>query len=179
MLVVCAPYKHLIEQWADDLKKIFRDANIILVSSENPSWESQIAQEIIRQRYNPNQQLVIISTIASFRTKRFMDSIGKSNQDKLLIVDEAHRFSDRPESLKDTFKYMLGLSATPYSGTSAQSGRELMQFFGGQVFNLPIEDALEKGFLVPYYYKPIFVYATEEEERQFNVFSGRICFMLS
>lgn len=178
MLVVCAPYKHLIEQWADDLKKIFRDANIILVSSENPSWESQIAQEIIRQRYNPNQQLVIISTIASFRTKRFMDSIGKSNQDKLLIVDEAHRFSDRPESLKDTFKYMLGLSATPYSGTSAQSGRELMQFFGGQVFNLPIEDALKKGFLVPYYYKPIFVYATEEEERQFNVFSGRIasCF---
>ena len=34
-----------------------------------------------------------------------------------------------------------------------------MEFFGGQVFNLPIEVALERGFLVPYYYHPIYVYA--------------------
>lgn len=63
---------------------------------------------------------------------------------------------------------MLGLSATPFSGTSAAKGSELMRFFGGQVFNLPIEEALEKGFLVPYYYYPIYVSANDEEERKFN-----------
>ena len=73
---------------------------------------------------------------------------------------------------------MLGLSATPYSGTSAQKGQELMDWFGGQVFNLPIEVALEKGFLVPYNYYPIYVYATEEEENKFKYHTQKIlsCF---
>ena len=68
---------------------------------------------------------------------------------------------------------MLGLSATPYSGTSAQKGKELMNWFGGQVFNLPIEVALEKGFLVPYNYYPIYVQATEEEENKFKYYTQK------
>ena len=95
-----------------------------------------------------------------------MNAIKKSKEEKLLIVDEAHRFTDRSEELKETFQYMLGLSATPFSGSSAQPGMELMKFFGGQVFSLPIEDALERGFLVPYNYYPIFVQSTEDEEQQ-------------
>lgn len=178
MVVICAPYKHLVRQWADDVVKTFPDAKLIMVSSENPQWEQQINHEVIRKKYNPNNQIIIISTIASFRMDRFMSALRKSKDDKLLIVDEAHRFSDRPEELKNDFKYMLGLSATPFSGTSAQKGMELMEFFGGQVFNLPIEVALERGFLVPYYYHPIYVYATEDEEGKFRYHTQRIlsCF---
>lgn len=178
MVVICAPYKHLVRQWADDVVKSFPDAKLIMVSSENPQWEQQINHEVIRKKYNPNNQIIIISTIASFRMDRFMSAFRKSKDDKLLIVDEAHRFSDRPEELKNDFKYMLGLSATPFSGTSAQKGMELMEFFGGQVFNLPIEVALERGFLVPYYYHPIYVYATEDEEGKFRYHTQRIlsCF---
>ena len=178
MVVICAPYKHLVRQWADDVVKTFPDAKLIMVSSENPQWEQQINHEVIRKKYNPNNQIIIISTIASFKMDRFMSALRKSKDDKLLIVDEAHRFSDRPEELKNDFKYMLGLSATPFSGTSAQKGMELMEFFGGQVFNLPIEVALERGFLVPYYYHPIYVYATEDEEGKFRYHTQRIlsCF---
>ena len=178
MVVICAPYKHLVRQWADDVVKTFPDAKLIMVSSENPQWEQQINHEVIRKKYNPNNQIIIISTIASFKMDRFMSALRKSKDDKLLIVDEAHRFSDRPEELKSDFKYMLGLSATPFSGTSAQKGMELMEFFGGQVFNLPIEVALERGFLVPYYYHPIYVYATEDEEGKFRYHTQRIlsCF---
>lgn len=178
MVVICAPYKHLVRQWADDVVKTFPDAKLIMVSSENPQWEQQINHEVIRKKYNPNNQIIIISTIASFKMDRFMSALRKSKDDKLLIVDEAHRFSDRPEELKSDFKYMLGLSATPFSGTSAQKGMELMDFFGGQVFNLPIEVALERGFLVPYYYHPIYVYATEDEEGKFRYHTQRIlsCF---
>ena len=39
-----------------------------------------------------------ISTIASFKMKRFNDSISKHDGQKLLIVDEAHRFTVRPET---------------------------------------------------------------------------------
>lgn len=178
MIVICAPYKHLVSQWAEDVEKAFPEAKLIMVSSENPSWETQISQEIIRKQYNPENQIIVISTIASFKMERFMKVIGRSRDDKLLIVDEAHRFTDRPDELKQTFKYMLGLSATPYSGTSAQKGLELMKWFGGQVFNLPIEVALERGFLVPYNYFPIYVYATEEEENLFKHYTQKIlsCF---
>lgn len=178
MIVICAPYKHLVKQWADDVEKAFPDAKIIMVSSENPSWETQIAQEIIRKQYNADNQIIIISTIASFKMERFNKVINKSKENKLLIVDEAHRFTDRSDDLKEIFQYMLGLSATPFSGTSAQKGLELMDWFGGQVFNLPIETALERGFLVPYNYYPIYVYATEEEEGKFKYHTQKIlsCF---
>lgn len=178
MIVICAPYKHLVKQWADDVEKAFPGAKLIMVSSENPTWETQISQEIIRKQYKPDNQIIIISTIASFKMDRFTNVINRSKEDKMLIVDEAHRFTDRPDKLKTTFKYMLGLSATPFSGTSAQKGLELMEWFGGQVFNLPIENALERGFLVPYNYYPIYVYATEEEEGKFKYHTQKIlsCF---
>ncbi len=177
-IVICAPYKHLVKQWAEDVKSAFPKAKIILVSSENASWEQQMTQDIINKRYNPDTQVIIITTILSFNLERFKRTIEKEKGDKLLIVDEAHRFSKRPDTLKSDYKYMLGLSATPYSGKSAVSGRELMNFFGGQVYSLPIEDALERGFLVPYYYNPIFVSASEDEESRFYGYSSQImaCF---
>ena len=178
MVVICAPYKHLVKQWAEDVEKAFGDAKIIMVSSENPKWEQQISQEIIRKKYDTNAQTIIISTIASFKMSRFEKTLLKSNEDKLLIVDEAHRFTDRSEDMHIQFKYMLGLSATPFSGISAQRGKELMEFFGGQVFSLPIEEALERKFLVPYYYHPIYVHASEEDEEKFQYHTRRIlsCF---
>lgn len=178
MIVICAPYKHLVKQWADDVEKAFPSAKLIMVSSENPTWETQIAQEIIRKQYKPDNQIIIISTIASFKMDRFTNVISRSKEEKLLIVDEAHRFTDRSDELKETFQYMLGLSATPFSGSSAHKGLELMKWFGGQVFNLPIENALERGFLVPYNYYPIYVYATEDEEGKFKYHTQKIlsCF---
>ena len=183
LIVICAPYKHLVRQWSEDVEKAFPGAKIIMVSSENQGWDDQIKTAIIKSRYGDNSQLVIISTISSFRMDRFGEAVGKYKGEKLLIVDEAHRFTDRPSELKDEYAYMLGLSATPFSGKSAAKGKELMEFFGGQVFGLPIEDALDRGFLVPYYYYPIFVYATEDEEDRFrklghvisSCFKGKVC----
>lgn len=178
MIVICAPYKHLVKQWSEDVQNAFPNARIILVSSENQGWDKQITNEIIRCKYESSTQLIIISTITSFKMQKFDDVIQKYKGDRLLIVDEAHRFTSRPEELHTTYKYMLGLSATPFSGTSAAKGNELMRFFGGQVFSLPIEDALERGFLVPYYYYPIYVHATDKEESKFNKYTKTIlgCF---
>ncbi|MDD5792836.1 MAG: DEAD/DEAH box helicase family protein, partial [Erysipelotrichaceae bacterium] len=166
MIVICAPYKHLIKQWAEDVEKCFGESNIILVSSENPSWPSEITNEITKSKFK-NNQVIVISTIVSFNSPRFTEIVNKFDGEKLLIVDEAHRFTNRTEEIQNQYKYMLGLSATPFSGTSAARGRELMNFFGGQVFNLPIEDALGK-YLVNYYYHPIYVYASAYEEEKFN-----------
>lgn len=178
MVVICAPYKHLVRQWAEDVEKALSNATLVMVSSENHGWDQQLSQAIVRQRLHKDTQIVVISTITSFNLERFKKVINKSKQDKLLIVDEAHRFTNRPDELNFQYKYMLGLSATPFSGKNTVKGLELMEFFGGQVFNLPIENALERGFLVPYYYYPIFVNSTDSEEERFNKKSAQIasCF---
>lgn len=122
--------------------------------------------------------ITYLPTIASFGSERFKSVFSKIYGDKMLIVDEAHRFTNREPKITNDYKYMLGLSATPFSGKTAESGRELMEFFGGQVFSLPIEDALERGFLVPYNYYPIFVHANDEEESIFQYHAQKIlsCF---
>ena len=171
VITICAPYKHLVKQWSEDVLLTFPDANIVLVSSENPRWEEEISNAIVRRKYKKDKHLIIISTMASFNMERFQKTISKSDEEKLLIVDEAHRFSKRPQWIKDQYQYLLGLSATPYSGTNAQSGNELMEYFGGRVYNLPIEEALEKHFLVPYNYYPIYVYATADEEEKFGYYT--------
>lgn len=177
-IIICAPYKHLVKQWAEDVEKAFPSANIVMVFSENPTWDKQITDETVKMKYHPETQLIVISTIASFGSDRFEAVFPKIPGEKLLIVDEAHRFTNRDDSLKNEYRYMLGLSATPFSGKSAERGRELMEFFGGQVFCLAIEEALERGFLVPYNYYPIYVHANDEEESKFQYHTQRIlsCF---
>lgn len=174
LITICAPYKHLLKQWAEDVEKAFPDAKIILISSENAEWHKQMSREIIRNNINRKNQIILISTIKSFGSSRFMDLLSSSSEDKLLIVDEAHRFTSPSEELHNVFKYMLGLSATPFSGKDATRGYELMKFFGGQVFNLPIEVALQRGFLVPYYYHPIYVFSSEDDEDRFRSLSNQM-----
>lgn len=177
MVVICAPYKHLVKQWAEDVQVAFPNANLILVSSENPKWETQLTEAIIHNRYDSTYQIVVISTIVSFQKERFIRTIGKSSANRLLIVDEAHRFTSRPDTLKAEYKYLLGLSATPHSGRNLEKGNAIMDFFGGRVFNLPIENALGR-YLVNYHYHPIYVQATAEEERRFQAETSKMvgCF---
>lgn len=177
-IVICAPYKHLVKQWAEDVEKAFPNASIVMAFSENPTWDKQITDETVKMKYNSETQLIVISTIVSFGSDRFRAVFPKIIGNKMLIVDEAHRFISRDEGLKNDYQYMLGLSATPFSGKSAERGRKLMEFFGGQVFSLAIEEALERGFLVPYNYYPIYVYTNDDEESKFQYHTQRIlsCF---
>ena len=38
-------------EWADDVRSAFSESKIILVSSENATWDQEINQEIIRKKY--------------------------------------------------------------------------------------------------------------------------------
>ncbi len=178
LIVICAPYKHLIKQWSFDIEKVFPKAKVILISSENPDWPRQLSEAIIRQRYEEDFQVIAISTMKSFMTDTFASIVSSSKQEKLLIVDEAHRLTTRPEYLKDTYKYKLGLSATPGNGKNQDFVNELMNFFGGEVYSLPLEKALKLGKLTPYKYVPIYVHMTQEEEDKYNSFANKIagCF---
>lgn len=142
-----------------------------MVTGENHNWEDEFLDAIYNSKYNGGGTIIAISTIVSFNMAKFRRIVDKSKLKKMLIVDEAHRFKNRDSSLKEIYSYMLGLSATPSSKRNDEFGRELMDFFGGQVYNLPIEYAIEQHYLAHYNYYPIFVNATEQEEKEFDKYS--------
>lgn len=178
LIVIAAPYKHLVRQWAEDVNKLFPDAETVLISSENPQWYTISKRLVFSQQYHPEKQIILITTIKSFYSAKFEKVINLSDEEKLLIVDEAHRFTQRPENLRRAYSYMLGLSATPINGKQNESGIALLDFFGGLAYNLPIEKALERNFLVHYNYLPVYVTATSEEEENFNAITSNMagCF---
>lgn len=178
LIVIAAPYKHLVCQWAEDVNKLFPDAETVLISSENPQWYTISKRLVLSQQYHPEKQIILITTIKSFYSAKFEKVINLSDEEKLLIVDEAHRFTQRPENLRRAYSYMLGLSATPINGKQNESGIALLDFFGGLAYNLPIEEALERNFLVHYNYFPVYVTATSAEEENFNAISSNMagCF---
>lgn len=170
-LVICAPYKHLVRQWYEDIHKVLPENTTVMVSSENLAWENQLLDAVLNVKYGEKTTIVAISTIKSFNTLKFSKIVNKVTLKKMLIVDEAHRFKNLGDEIKETYCYMLGLSATPFSRKQDKTGQELINFFGGQVYNLPLEYAIEHKYLVRYNYYPIYVNATDDEERQFEKYT--------
>ena len=168
LLVICAPYKHLVKQWKEDVEKVFSENPIIMISSENSHWQEELTDAILDSKYNSNKSVIAISTIKSFESEKFEKVAKKTSMKRMLIVDEAHRFKNLSNATKRLCTYMLGLSATPASRKNDEFAQLLLDYFGGEVYNLPIEYAIEKGYLVEYNYHPIYVDATSEDESRFE-----------
>jgi superfamily II DNA or RNA helicase len=180
LTIITVPYKHLVSQWFEDVELIFDAFEIIKVVSEISNWQEILTNAIVKnKRSQNNKNIIIISTMASFSLNRFKETVKKHNGEKILVVDEAHRFYNKILSGIDfdDYKFRLGLSATPVFGKNIEKAKNLLSFFGGKVYELTIDDAIGK-FLVNYEYKPIFVKSSSEDEIKFKKISiqMRQCF---
>ena len=63
LILICAPYKHLVKQWSEDVITAFPTADIIMVSSENPKWDIQVTNAIVNAKYDNKSQIIIISVV--------------------------------------------------------------------------------------------------------------------
>ena len=75
----------------------------------------------------------------------------------LFIVDEAHNFGSETLSsiMPEQFKYRIALSATIERHMDRAGTARLFRFFGDEVINYGLEDAIRDKALVPYDYFPI------------------------
>lgn len=164
--IIAVPYKHLVSQWAEDAKEFFPSAHIICVHGEIKDAETKIYSRYLSslQNYKP---IIVITTIKSFFLPKYVNLYNKVKYKKLLIVDEAHNFyNSLSDELSEEYPYKLGLSATPVFGHDESKTVKLLSWFGGKVIDFPIEKAIGK-YLVNYEYHPIFVNASEDDEKNF------------
>lgn len=178
IVVVIAPYKHLVEQWGHDIRNTFEDIEVLRITGENRLWRNELTFLINSCNKRPNKKIIVISTISSFKLPDFERIIALSTRDKLLIVDEAHRFETFIEFIKTNYEYRLGLSATPEFFRNPHKTENLVNYFDKIVFEYNLEQAIKTGHLVNYIYKPHLLYLSDDEQEQYNYFQKRIagCF---
>ncbi|MFX4211994.1 DEAD/DEAH box helicase family protein [Aliarcobacter butzleri] len=174
VLVVIVPQNHLLEQWTSEMYKF--NINPIKCNSNYPNWHKDLNSKITQFNFNEKYFLPIITTNGTYITEKFQNLIKKLDN-IFLLVDEAHNFGSqeiRKFYLKENVLYKLGLSATPQRHMDDEGTNELVNYFDKVVFEYPLKKAIEDGNLTPYYYFPIFVNLTEEEQAEFYELSEQI-----
>lgn len=93
------------------------------------------------------------------------DEIAMKDVSNLLIADEMHNLGSIgfQKNHPKFFKYKIGLSATPVRQFDDDGTQFLLDYFGGVLFEFPLERAIGLC-LVPFKYHPHTVMLTAEEE---------------
>ncbi len=157
LVVVLVPSKPLMLQWAEDVRDFGIQPFLPSIVPTGPRRSS--AFEALRAAFTigGNRTEVIIASNKLFidndTIRDFAQGLGE-NALTFLIADEVHNLgvasflTDTP----DFFDQRLGLSATPIRQYDPDGTDELFDFFGTQVFDFSLEDAIRAGCLTPYRY---------------------------
>ncbi len=163
-IVVC-PYTHLVEQWVED-EHNFNIKFIIGYSNQKyQGYLSKLNQYV--QDFNDKviDYFFFITTNASFKTEEVQRALRSIKGNVLFIADEVHNFgaAEMQNSLIDSFKYRIGLSATIDRHNDEEGTRGIYNYFGDPVIHYGLKDAINNDVLTRYYYYPVTVTLTETE----------------
>jgi len=172
-LLVVVPYMHLVEQWAKEGRNF--NIDFIKCNSDYPNWEKELNHAITYALQDKKKLVPILTTTGTYKTPRFQNQIKKL-ENILLIVDEAHNFGSKDirQFYLENTRFRLGLSATPKRHMDDEGSQAILDYFGDVIFTYDLKDAIRDGNLTPYYYYPIFVNLTDEEETEYYELSQKI-----
>jgi len=179
--IISCPYNHLITQWKVSLQKVPIRANSIIADSSNPNWKRQLADQIFDLNSSVIDNLVILTTHDTFYTQDFLQIVQKAKDEVFLIADEVHSIGSeqRKKGLVSSYRYRLGLSATPSRWFDPEGTTQLMEYFNvnqpEDAFSFPLEKAIRsinpdtgETYLTPYEYRPFFLGLTEQEMDEYE-----------
>ncbi len=176
-VLVLVPSTDLLHQWKSELSSNIKGMQLdcLLCGDGYDYWKEPgiLASWTAKGTKRNRIVLAIMDTAAS---EHFLGSISQG-QHLMLVADEVHRLGS--ERRRKVFSLItgarLGLSATPVRfgdpiGTSA-----IFEYFGGvvpPVFSL--EDAIKAKVLTPYFYTPLTICLSTEEQAHWDELSDEI-----
>lgn len=173
-VIIVAPYKHLVEQWVEDIVKFNIKPIIAYGDPVYKDWRKRFSKAITDQKIrNDKRFLCVVTTNATFASQDFQERIDIIKSPVLLVVDEAHNFgaTSYAKYLDNRFTYRLALSATLERHGDEEGTALLYSFFGKKCIEYPLERAIEEGKLTPYKYYPIKIYLNELELESYEQLS--------
>ena len=146
-----------MQQWAEDVREFGIEpvlpSRLIAGASRSSELESLRAVFAVSQ---DRTEVVIVSN-KLFLEGDFVTNLVNSLKGgirTILIADEVHNLGVPTflEDPPDYFDHRIGLSATPVRQYDADGTDALFEFFGPQVFEFSLKEAIDAGCLCPYHY---------------------------
>ena len=162
-ITIALPTKILMNQWAEDVRKFdLEPFNSLGLSAR--AIRKAIKAGLRSLRLMQANCYVLLISHDRLKSDIF-DGITMESVSNLLIADEMHNLGSIgfQNSNPKFFKYKLGLSATPVRKFDEDGTNFLLNYFGGVLFDFPLEKAIGLC-LVPFKYFAHTVMLTAEEE---------------
>ena len=165
-VIILCPYQHLVEQWVEDIKK-FNVTPLICYSKYD--WKKKFKLLITDFKLGVVKNFCAIMVNASYSLPYVQDILSSAKGNLCLVVDEAHNFGANRlrRCLLPNFVYRLALSATLERHHDEDGTNSLYKYFKDKCISFTLDDAINQGFLTPYYYHPIVVYLEEDELEEY------------
>ena len=172
-LIVC-PYQHLVDQWYEVALRFGFEP--IRAYKSSATWINQFNTALVRYNWDVCDVVCTITTQTTFINDTMQKLLSKLKHGAILVADEVHHLgAERSRKrLTDVFNYRLGLSATPNRWFDDTGTVALKTYFGETIYEFPLDKAIEKGYLCPYYYHPHLVELTDEEFEEYKHLTERI-----
>ena len=180
IIVVAVPLQHLAPQWEETIKATFdsteRELNFVSAYDSSSKWIPILEEQIHHLKIGVINTVVVLTTYVTLSSGKIQEAIEKSKAKILLIGDEVHNAGAKNYSrgLSARFDYRLGLSATPERYFDDEGSKKILDYFGSVVFEFSLERAIKEGYLVPYYYYPLFVSLDSSELEEYGKYSEKI-----
>ncbi len=155
VVVVVAPYIHLVDQWCDVARTF--GLRPIRCAEGRGTWEQALSWAINAVNAGVRPVLSIATTVATLATPPFQALLARITAPMLFVGDEAHNFGapSTAATLPESAHFRLGLSATPDRWMDEPGTAAVRAYFGPVVFQYGLQQAIRDEVLTPYRYHPV------------------------
>ena len=171
VVLVLVPSRDLLRQWERELKEILLEDKIyyLLCGDGNTVWKRPGSLSSWTGDGGSTHR-IIIATMDTACSEDFVKNISQGKH-LFVVADEVHRLGSprRRNALNIDTGARLGLSATPRRYGDPEGTAALFNYFGGVVPPpYTLEDAIKSGVLTRYFYNPLTITLTKQEQAAWN-----------
>lgn len=166
IIVISCPFLHLLPQWEKCLSDFKIDIPRIYASSNDLKWREKLTGRILDIKLKRLDKIIILTTHDTFSSENFRYIMKDITYPVFIIGDEVHGMgsTNRLSGFLSSYRFRLGLSATPRRYFDDEGTEEIFSFFGDTVYKFDLHRAINEinpmtgeSFLTPYEYYPIFI----------------------
>lgn len=176
-VLVLVPSTELLTQWRTELEENINEISVdyLMCGAGNNYWKEPNVLLLWTQK-GTNRNRIIISTMDTAANDTFLSNISQGDH-LMLVADEVHRVGSekRRKILSLLTGARLGLSATPIRYGDPEGTKAIFDYFGGivpPIFSL--EDAIKSKVLTPYFYTPITMRLSDDEQEEWDRLTNEI-----
>ena len=176
VIVVICPFINLCNQWIKEIAAF----NVVAIPclDGRQKWEQRLNEAYQELSAKLAPVIAVVTTTRTFQSDVFQSQLRArvSTQHHILIADEVHNLGAKKiqQYLPDEITMRVGLSATPERHLDPEGTNALFSYFGGIIFEYPIEKAIAEGRLCPYLYYPHIVQLTDDESVEYQEITEKL-----